>query len=145
MIINTYNPVDMSLSTEDVTGVDFGDVVKGQHNSQPVVLKPALEVGDDFSQLALYLEAINGLEHSQFGKYKNSEAVTGIVAGSDTLSAHFVAQPGVSDFYDFENTSDAGVVLDPSDPEYVWMDVQAGNGETSGSNQVNFRFIFEYV
>ena len=33
MIINTYNPVDMSLAIEGATGIDFGDVVKGQHNS----------------------------------------------------------------------------------------------------------------
>ena len=109
------------------------------------MLKPELEVGEDFSQLALYLEAVNGLDHSQFGKYKNAEPVSDIIAGSDYLSDHFVAQPGVSDFYDFENTSDAGIVLDPTDPEYVWMDVQAGTGETSGDSQVNFRFIFEYV
>ena len=145
MIINTYNPSTMALAESDVTGLDFGDVVKGQHNSEPVVIKPELEFGDSFSQLSLYLEAVNSLTHSQFGKYKNSEAITGLQSGGDYLSDNFVAQPGISDFFDFESTSDAGLILDPDNPEYIWMDVQAGTGESSGEGSINFRFVFEYV
>ena len=144
MIINSYNPVNMELVSGDIVGVDFGDVVKGQHNSLPIVVKPELESGEVFSQIAFYLENVNGLTHSQFGKYKNSEAISGISAGSDYLSDHFTVQEGISDFFDFENTSDAGVVLDKDDPEYIWFDVEAGSGESSGNAQVNFRFVFEY-
>lgn len=145
MIINTYNPQDMSLTSSGVTGVDFGDILKGQHNSQPIVIKPEIELGESFTQLAFYLEAVNGLSHSQFGKYKSSEATIGVLSGSAYLSDHFTVQEGISDFYNFENTSDTGLVLDSGNPEYIWLDAQAGSGEISGSNQVNFRFVFEYV
>lgn len=144
MIINSYNPVDMALESSNITGVDFGNVVKGQHNSLPIVVKPELESEDTFSQIAFYLENVNGLTHSQFGKYKNSEPISGITAGGDYLSDHFTVQEGISDFYNFENTSDAGLVIDKDNPEYLWFDVQAGSAETGGDSQVNFRFVFEY-
>lgn len=144
MILNTYNPIDMSLVGSDISRVDFGGVVKGQHNSSPVVLKPILEPGASMSRLALYLENSGGLGHSQFGKYKNQEAITGLMPGSDQLSDHFTVQEGISDFINFESTSDYGIVLNPEVPEYLWLDVQAGNSENRGVAQVNFRFIFEY-
>jgi len=144
MIINTYDPTNMSLIESDVTGVDFGDVLKSQHCIRPVVLKPVVDFGETLSQLAFYLESNNGLDHSQFGKYKNANAIEGIPAGGDYLSDHFVVQEGISDFLNFENTSDAGIVLNPENPEYIWMDVQAGSAETGGAAQVNFRFVFEY-
>jgi hypothetical protein len=145
MIINTYNPTTMALEESDVTGIDFGDVLKTQHNSSPVVLKPVLEDGETLSQLAFYLESTNGLDRSTFGKYKSTEAVMGIPSGSDYLSDHFIVQEGISDFFDFEGTSDAGLTIDPSSPEYLWLDVQAGSAETGGDAQVNFRFVFEYI
>ena len=144
MKINRYDSVDMSLLEEDVTGANFGDVLRAQHNAYPIVIQPELELGEDFTQLALFLENKGGLDHSYFGKYKNSEALMDIAAGSDYLSDNFVVQEGVSDFIDFEDISGGGLVLDPINPEYVWMDVQVGSTETCGSAQVNYRFVFEY-
>jgi hypothetical protein len=144
MIINTYNPEDMSLVESCATGVDFGDVVKTQHSAVSIVLKPELESGDSFSTLALFLENNGGLGSTQFGKYMSADPAIGILPGSDYLSDHFTVQEGISDFINFELTSDMGLVLDTDEPEYIWLDTQVGSAADSGAAQVNFRFVFEY-
>lgn len=143
--IESYNPVDMQKLADDVTGIDFGSVVRGNHNSTAVVIKPVAD-GGTFDQLALFLEDDGGLNHCQFGKYASSSPITGIEPGDNRLSDYFVEASGVSDVSEIPGLSDDGIVLTAGAPEYVWIDVEAGIGETNlGAQGVNFRFVFEYV
>ncbi|MBD3261252.1 MAG: hypothetical protein GF334_06140 [Candidatus Altiarchaeales archaeon] len=145
MKVETYNPSNMQLISGDVSGVDFGTVVRGNHNGTAVVILPKAEGGETLSALALFLENNGGLNHSQFGKYKSSTATQGITPGSNYLSDYFVEARGVSDLTNLSALSDRGLVLTASSPEYIWMDVEVGNSESSlGEESVNFRFIFEY-
>ena len=145
MKIETYNPTNMQMVSSDVTGVDFGNVVRGNHNTSAVVIRPVAD-GGTFDQLALFLENAGGLTHCQFGKYVNSAAVTGITPGDPQLSDYFVEAAGISDVSQIAGLSDNGIVLDAGAPEYIWVDVEAGVGETNlGAQSVNFRFVFEYV
>jgi hypothetical protein len=56
------------------------------------------------------------------------------------MSDHFMADPGVSDF----TTSDLGINMDNTNPEYIWLDAQIGQGSTIGAGTINYRFVFEY-
>jgi hypothetical protein len=142
--ISSYNPVDMTLLSADATGIDFGEVIIGQHNTEAVAIKPVAD-GITFTALALFLESANGVDHSQFGKYKSSTAVLGITPGSDYLSDSFIPITGISDASLIGVYSDFGIVYDNTTPEYSWLDVEAGSAETAiGSSTVNFRFVFEY-
>lgn len=146
MRIESYNPADMQVVHSDVTGVDFGTAVKGNHASEVVAIRPVLEMGDVLTALALFLENDAGLDHTQFGKYKSHIATQGIEPGSAYLSDYFTEQNGLSDIMSAWAVSDQGLVLDPSNPEYIWMDAGVGSTEDQfGASTTNFRFIFEYV
>jgi hypothetical protein len=132
----------MALLSSDATGVDFGDAFIGQH-SNVVAIRPVGTI-ENFTSLAMFLEDNDGLGHTLFGKYKNANAIEGITPGSDYLSDFFIPVPGVSDASTIGIYSDFGLVFDPSNPEYAWMDAEAGADETVGSGSVNFRFVFEY-
>jgi hypothetical protein len=142
--ISSYNPSDMTLISADATGIDFGEVIIGQHNAEAVAILPVAD-GITFTALALFLENANGVDHSQFGKFKSSEAVQGILPGSDYLSDSFIPVTGISDASMIGVYSDFGIVYDSTTPEYSWLDVEAGSAEDAiGNSTVNFRFIFEY-
>jgi len=144
MKISTYNPVDMSLISEDVTGISFSNAVRGGYSS-PVVIKPGASDGETLSQIALFLEDEAGLAGSTFRSLKSSAAISGIGSGSSYLSDSFAEQNGISDFTNFSTISGDGQVFSASDPEYVWLDVRVGAADTIGSANVNYRFIFEYA
>jgi hypothetical protein len=145
MKIYKYDPEDMSEISSDATGVDFGDVIKGHHAPNVVAIKTYAYPEDHFTSLAMFLESNGGLDHTVFGKYKSSTAITGIEPGDDYLSDYFVGVSGISDPSQVAEYSDYGLILDAADPEYVWIDAEPGTNEVVyGSKSVNFRFIFEY-
>ncbi len=145
MRIESYDPSDMSLNSSSVTGVAFGNVVKGNHNTTAVAIRPAID-GDTFTQLALFLENDAGMDHTQIGKFLTSVATQGITPGSDYLSDHFTEVTGISDISQIAQYSDNGLVFNAATPEYAWMDADVGLTETTlGVSSVNFRFVFEYV
>jgi len=145
MVIHQYNPATMVETSSDVTGVDFGDVIKGHHAPNVVAIKPYADPGDNFESLAMFLESNGGLDHTVFGKYKSSTAITGIEPGDDYLSDYFVQVSGISDPSQVGAYSDYGLILDAADPEYVWIDAEPGTNEVVyGAPNVNFRFVFEY-
>ena len=145
MKIESYNPTDMTMLSADVTGVDFGVTIKGQHSTNVIVVRP-VATSETLTELALFLEDNDGLDHTQFGKYKSSVATPGITPGSNYLSDYFIPVPGVSDTSMLTTLSDFGLVYTPSSPEYTWVDAEAGVSETEiGSSSVNLRFVFEYI
>jgi hypothetical protein len=142
--ISSYDPVDMSLLSADATGLDFGDVVRGQYCAKAVTVRPVAD-GVTFTSLALFLESADGLNHTQFGKFKSNTAITGVEPGSAYLSDFFIPVTGVSDVSTIGAYSDYGVVYNGATPEYTWMDAFVDTPETVfGDSTVNFRFVFEY-
>jgi len=142
MKISTYNPVDMSLISDEATGVDFSSVVRGGYSS-PVVIKPAATT-ETLTQLAFFLENDASLSGSVFRSLKNSAAISGIDTGSTALSDDLTEQNGVSDFTNYAVISGDGQALTASSPEYLWLDVKLGASDTIGTANINYRFIFEY-
>jgi len=144
MRIETYNPTDMSVLESDATGIDFGVAIKGQH-SNVVAVRPIKTDETNFVALALFLENNAGLDHTQFGKFKSSSAIQDVTAGSDYLSDYFVQVTGISDTSMISTFSGFGLLYDAVNPEYTWVDAEAGLSETTlGDSNVNFRFVFEY-
>jgi hypothetical protein len=138
----------MSRVSSDVTGVDFGDIIKGKPSGNTVVIKPVYD-GMSFTELALFLEDTEGLNHTQFGKFKSDIAITGITPGSDYLSDFFMPITGISDISMLSVYSDFGLVFQLDGRgcpyEYAWMDAETDVSETQmGDTTVNFRFVFEY-
>lgn len=141
MKIARYNPSDMSLISEDVTGLSFGDVVLGNYCNNVVAIKPVLE-SENLTSLGLYLEDRAGLDHTRFGLYKAATTQVGILPGDSRLNTSLMEAPGVSDYSQF---SDYRVSYNVSDPEYTWLDANVGLSENIfGISNLNFRFVFEY-
>jgi len=136
--IETFNPVNMSMLLSNTSELSFGGIVRGGFCAQPVVIKPVFT--GTITQLALFLESTNGYNNSQFSYLASKQAFSGIQAGGPQMSNHFIADPGVSDF----TTSDLGVNLDPTNPEYIWLDAQIGLGSILGAGTINYRFVFEF-
>jgi len=146
MRIEQYNPSDMQVIANDITGVDFGEVVKGNHAPNVIAIRPILEIGDTFTSLSVFLEDNGALDHTQFGKFKSTTAIADITAGSDYLSDYFIEEEGISDASQVPGASGDGFILDEGTPEYLWIDAGVGENEvTFGDLSVNFRFIFEYA
>lgn len=144
MKVSQYNPTDLQLVSNDITGADFGTVVQGKHCEEAIVIKPSATVEGSFTKLALFLEDNAGFNHSAFGKFKSSIAINGIEPGSDYLSDNFTEVTGVTDFSNYSQISGLGLELDAVNPEYVWLDTNVGSSETPNVGTVNYRFIFEY-
>lgn len=137
--IDRYNPTNMGLAETNISQVDFGGVIRGNHCSVPVTILPI--TAGTVTQLAMFLENDGGLSNAQFGYLASKTKFSGISAGGSQMSDHFTETNNVSDFSYISN----GVSLDPDDPEYVWLDVQIGSGASIGVNtSINYRFVFEY-
>jgi hypothetical protein len=141
MKISRYNPITMALISDDVTGVDFGNLTLGNFCTNTIVIKPVAE-SEDLTLLGLYLEDRAGLEHTRFGLYKSQTSVTGVMPGDNRINTYLIEAPGVSDYTQY---SDNRVSYDVDNPEYTWLDAKAGTNETVfGASSLNFRFVFEY-
>lgn len=137
--VDRYDPTTMALAESDISSIDFGGVIRGQHCAETVVVKPV--TAGTITQLALFLESAGGLTNAAFGYLASQEQFSGIQPGSSEMSDHFTETPGVSDFSFLEN----GVSLDPDSPEFTWLDLQIGVSTTIGENTgINYRFVFEY-
>jgi len=137
MKIQVYNPNSLLLEQDDATGIDFGTTFQGSHCEEAIIIKPVATNESSFVQMKMALQNQGGLTKSSFGYYLNENLATGILPGSNLLSDHF-------DLNESPSITGEGVELDASNPEYVWMDVQAGDKETGSSSSVNFQFSFEY-
>lgn len=141
MKVNRYNPLDMSLISEDVSTIDFGNINKGFFCKEPIVVRlvPDNEV---LTELAFYLENRGGLNHTRFGLYKSSFPVTGIPVDDSRINTFLEEAPGVSDVVQY---SDRRISLNVDNPEYIWLNAFVGYTETNvGAQGINYRFVFEY-
>lgn len=141
MKISQYNPVDMSLITDDTSGVDFGVAKLGDFCTNAIAIKPVAET-EILTAISLFLEDRANLDHTRFGLFKSATPINGIVPGDTRLNTYLVESPGVSDLVMF---SDNQISLNASSPEYIWLDAKAGITEdTFGASAINYRFVFEY-
>jgi len=131
----------MALISEDITGVDFGDLTLGNFCTNTMVIKPVPET-EILIDLGFYLEDRASLEHTRFGLYKSQTAITGISPGDSRINTYLMEAPGVSDYSQY---SDYRVTMDITNPEYTWLDVKAGINEiVLGDATINYRFVFDY-
>lgn len=142
MKISRYNPSTMALISNDITGLDFGDMTLGNFCQSAMVIRPVAET-EDLILLGLYLEDRANLEHTRFGLYKSQTPITGIDPGNELINTYLMEAPGVSDYSQY---SDYRISYDVDNPEYTWLDAKAGTNETVfGDSSINFRFVFEYI
>lgn len=147
MKIGAYSPKTGQLLSEDITGINFGNVHKGEHSVLPVVIRPEIEE-EDITGLEMYLQNNGGFDETEFGHFEHETFVpvrsydplfTGDT-GYYYISDHFVEVPDPPDVT-------GGVPLDvygSGYSDYVWVDVNPSLLETGGTNSINYRFIFEY-
>lgn len=147
MKIGAYNPRTGELLSEDISGINFGNVQKGHHSVLPVMIRPEVE-DESIVGLELYLQNNGGFDETEFGYFTHSDfvlvesydpAVTG-TPGYYYISDHFVEVPSPPDITGGVPLS----VYSGTYSDYVWLDVNPSSIETGGTTTINYRFIFEY-
>lgn len=146
MKIGAYSPRTGNLIADDITGVNFGNVRKGEHSVMPVLIRPEKE-DEDITGLEMYLQNDGGFSYTEYGYFVHSDFV--IVESYDpsvtgdtgyVISDHFTEVPNPPDI-----TGGVPLSIYPDNySDYVWLDVQPGLMETGGTSTINYRFIFEY-
>jgi hypothetical protein len=142
MKLNRYNPLNMNLISEDINNINIGDITIGNYNNEAITLKLDPEA-ETIEELAFFLENKNNLNHTKIGLYKSQLPISGILPTDNRINTFLIEAPGVSDIMQY---SDRAVFLNAENPEYLWLNVFVGPGETKiGENTINFRFVFNYV
>jgi hypothetical protein len=139
MQVRAYDPQTGNLISEDITGINYGNIRQGEHCISPVLIQPVNTSEDLFTSMLLYLQNNGGYDQSQFGYLVASDLYTGVQ--SDTSDATGVV---ISDHFTMvsDATGPGGVSMVPCD--YIWLDVQVGTTEVGSTTNVNYRFVFEY-
>lgn len=148
MKIGAYSPRTGHLLADDITGINFGNVHKGEHSVLPILIRPEKE-DEDITGLEMFLQNNGGFNQTQYGYFVYSDFVSGVESwdpsvSGDTgyffISDHFIVVP------DPYEGATGGVQLDMHDSygDYVWLDVEPSLLETGGTSNINYRFIFEY-
>jgi len=147
MKIGAYNPRTGELLSEHVSGLNFGNVQKGQHSVLPVLIRPEIE-DEAIIGLEMYLQNNGGFDETEFGYLTSSDFVqvksydTGSIIDSSYfyISDHFVEVPIPPDITGGVPLS----IYSGNYSDYVWLDVNPSAIETGGTTTINYRFIFEY-
>lgn len=137
MKIQRYNPSDMTLAEDDITGMSFGTVYQGNHCVDTLVLKPVLTTESSLNEMKVFLQNAGPYRTSSFGYLVSGVPVQGISPGSIYLSNHFTEDrhPALS----------GSLGASMMDGDYVWLDVQTGVFETGSYPGINYQFVFDYV
>lgn len=139
MHIESYDYITSQVITP-VTGLNFGNVIQGQHCLKPIVLKAIADPQDaSVSNLWLYLIDKSAWQGAQYGYYVDSTFTPGVEAGSTSL-----AQNHVQALPDATAGTPGGIQMgwDTTASYYVWFDVQIPN--LSGPNETAFRLFFDH-
>lgn len=147
MKIGAYNPRTGALLSENISGINFGNVQKGKHSILPVLIRPEVE-DEDIVGLEMYLQNNGGFEQTEFGYFTSSDFVQ--VKSYDPEFTGDTSYFFISDHFvevDMPPDITGGIPLtihEGSYSDYVWLDVNPGSTETGGTSTINYRFIFEY-
>lgn len=139
MKIRAYSPQTGNLISEDITGINYGNIRQGEHCVSPVLIQPVKTDEELFDGMLLYLQNNGGYTQSNFGYLVGPELITGV--RSDDPGATGVV---ISDHFTLvsDATGPGGVCSLPCD--YIWLDVQVGLTESGSTTNLNYRFVFEY-
>jgi hypothetical protein len=137
MKLQRYNPVDMTLLEDFVTGINFGTVYQANYCEVAQVVLPVVTTESSLTEMKVFLQSSGPFTKSTFKSFHSPSPITGIVPGSAYLSDQFtvVGSP--------ELTGLGGVSL--QEGEYLWLDVKTGPYEMGSYGGINYRFVFEYV
>jgi hypothetical protein len=147
MKIGAYNPRTGELLSENISGLNFGNVQKGHHSVLPVLIRPEIE-DENLVGLEMYLQNNGGFNETEFGYFTHSDFVL-----VESYNPGSTGTPGyyyMSDNFEVVPTPPditGGVPLNvygSSFTDYVWLDVNPSAIETGGTTTINYRFIFEY-
>jgi len=144
MRIDRYNTADMSLAATGITNFTYANTVRGSF-SNPVSVRPVKTTETSISQLFFFLEDNAGMNGSVFRALKSSVPTPGIDQGSAQITGYLSPLTGTSDFTNYSIISGDGLTLNGSNPEYIWMDINVGLNETTGSTSINYRFVYEFI
>jgi hypothetical protein len=143
MKIRAYSPKTGNLIAEDISGINFGNILQGEHSSSPVLIRPVLE-DEEADSLNLYLANNGGFSSTEYGYFVSDQFVPNVKSYQGTpeegyvyISDHFNNPSTVSDALEV-NLDGEGV------GDYVWFDVQPGAIESGSTNSLVYRFLFEY-
>jgi hypothetical protein len=147
MKIGAYNPRTGAILSENITGINFGNVAKGHHSVLPVLIRPEME-GEDIAGIEVYMQNNGGFNQTEFGHFVHPSFVqvksydTGMTsdAGFFYISDHFIQVPNPPDVSGGVSVN----VHEDGYTDYVWLDVSPSTLETGGTSTINYRFIFEY-
>jgi len=143
MKIGVYNPQNGNLVADSVTGINFGNIKRGQHGDSAVLLKPAKTTETNFTEMKMFLQNNGGLNLSEFGHFTSDSFVTR-VDHNNYLSDHFTLATGVADI-GFTGVSGLDIdIVDGTPVDFVWLDVEVGSTEVGATSTINYRFVFEY-
>jgi hypothetical protein len=143
MKIRAYSPKTGNLIAEDITGINFGNILQGEHSSIPVLIRPVLEDEEAYS-LNLYLANNGGFSNTEYGYLVSDQFVPGVESFDDVSDGGFIY---ISDhFQNPSETSDAIEIAvdDAGVGEYIWLDVKPGDIESGSTNSLVYRFLFEF-
>lgn len=143
MKIRAYSPKTGNIIAEDISGINFGNILQGEHSSSPVLIRPVLDEEQAVS-LTLYLANNGGFSNTEYGYFTSDQFVPNVKSyngftdeGYTYISDHFQNPSSVSDA--IEVGIDGNGVGD-----YLWFDVQPGAIESGSTNSLVYRFLFEY-
>jgi len=136
MKIQRYNPSDMTLAEDSVTGMDFGTVYQGNYCEEVLVVRPVATTEAVLLEMKMFLQSKGPFRRSTFGAAHSTQPMTGVMPGTGIMTGvlEAVSNPALSD--------NGGLAL--VDGEYVWLDVKVGETEKGSYPGVNYRFVFDY-
>jgi len=139
MQIAAYDPQTGNLLSSSISGINFGNIVQGNYCVSPVLIQPIMTSEDLFTSMVLYLQNNGGYSQSQFGYLTNSALILGVESNIPGATGTIISNT----FTLVSNaTGPYGVPITNSD--YIWLDVKVGASEIGSTNNLNYRFLFEY-
>ena len=139
MQIQAFDPQTGNLLSPSITGVNFGNIVQGDYCMSPVLIQPVMTSEDLFTSMVLYLQNNGGYNQTHFGYLTNSALILGVHSNTPGATGTIISNT----FTLVSNaTGPYGVPITNSD--YIWLDVKVGASEIGSTNNLNYRFLFEY-
>jgi hypothetical protein len=139
MKIRAYSPQTGNLISEDITGINFGNIRQGEHCVSPILIQPLKTDEELFDGILLYLQNNGGYTQSQFGYFVSSDLFTGV--NSDDPGATGTI---ISDHFSLVSDATGAGGVSSQSCDYIWLDVQVGLTESGSTSNINYRFVFEY-
>ena len=132
MFIKTYDSITGSIIADPAQSLDFGDVIQGQHNTRPLVLRAFPDIETTVNAITIKLQSDGGWTDADFGFYINEDFESGVASGSEKFS-HFGTPPSGEQDMGWTGTN----------TYYVWLDVDIPTNQT-GTTDAAYRITYNY-